>query len=101
MRSAENGPALRAGSCQFNITPRNTSTLLEKGLPDERRNVTTWPICHRQSEMGPLIIFQKGSVWFPNATFSFSMSLSLYPAIIVLAFLMSSRVAFRNSAYEL
>src|ERR1700684_4161570 len=80
------------------ILPRNTSTLLEKGLPEERRNDTTWPICHRQSEMGPLIIFQKGSVVSPNATFRFAMSLSLYPAIMVLAFLMFSRVAFRNAS---
>src|SRR5580704_3523146 len=83
---------------QFIIIPRNTSTLSEKGLPEERRNVTTWPICHRQSEMGPLIIFQKGSFLSPNATFRFSISRSLYPTIIVLAFLKFSRVAFRNSS---
>src|SRR5580692_3898761 len=83
---------------QFIIIPRNTSTLLENGFPEERRNVTTWPTCHRQSEMGPLIIFQKGSVLSPNATFRFSMSWSLYPATMVLAFLMFSSVAFRSSS---
>ena len=75
----------RRTSTQFMILPRNTSTLLEKGLPEERRNVTTWPICHRQSEMGPLMIFQNGSVSAPNATFRFAMSLSLYPMMTVLA----------------
>src|ERR1700722_3483590 len=92
-------PACDCSGCtQFIITPRKTSTLLEKGLPEERRNDPTWPICHRQSEMGPLIIFQKGRVFSPNATFRFAISLSLYPAIMVLAFLKFSRGAFRTSS---
>lgn len=41
--------------------PVNTLALPLKGLPEERRNVTTWPTCHKASAMGPLTRFQNGN----------------------------------------
>src|SRR5438477_11357028 len=42
------------------FVPLKTSTPLYIGFPDDLLKVTTCPICHSASEIGPLIRFQKG-----------------------------------------